>query len=96
MEFRWKKTEANQKFLIEKTDIQNLRVSHLLNVSRYKAGRAIVCIDETYCHCTITASKSWSNMKNCSLKMPDHMGQVSVLHADSKDEFVHNALKMFK
>ena len=72
---RWKKTSDNQKFIVERHNIQSLRVKYLHALGAYREeGRPIVYADETYIHSSHTTSHAWDDRSGAGLKAPISKG----------------------
>ena len=80
---RWKKTSANQKFIVERHDIWSLRVKYLHAIRAYREeGRPIVYADETYIHSSHTTSYAWDDRLGAGLKAPISKGRrLIIVHA---------------
>jgi hypothetical protein len=80
---RWKKTSDKRKFIVERHDIQSLRVKYLHAIKAYREeGRSIVYTDETYIHSSHTTSYAWDDGSGGGLKAPISKGQhLVIVHA---------------
>lgn len=96
--FRWRKTKTNRKILMERFDIQKLRLDYLIRLKSYRAeGRPIVYLDETYIHASHTHQKAWSDNSNEGLKKPINKGdRLIIVHAGGEMGFIPNARLIFK
>ncbi|XP_072380782.1 uncharacterized protein [Diabrotica undecimpunctata] len=93
MGFRWRKTRANRKLLMQKPNIQHLRDRN----SNRNANRPIIYMDETYVHSSHTYQKSWSDSSNKGIQKPVSKGQMFVIvHAGGESGFVKNAYLRYK
>ncbi|XP_050497226.1 uncharacterized protein LOC126878514 [Diabrotica virgifera virgifera] len=98
MGFRWRKTRNNRKLLMEKPNIQHLRLNFLRSMKRYRnANHPIIYMDETYVHSSHTYQKSWSDSSNKGIQKPVSKGQMLVIvHAGGESGFVKNAYLRYK
>lgn len=98
MGFRWRKTRTNRKLLMEKPDIQHMRLNFLRTMKRYRnENRPIIYMDETYIHSCHTNQKSWADSSNEGLHKPVSKGQMLVIvNAGGESGFVKNAYLRYK
>ena len=80
---RWKKTSDNRKFIVERQDIQLLRVEYLRATKTYREeGRPTVYADETYTHSSHTTSYAWDDGSGAGLKAPiSKVRHLIIVHA---------------
>ena len=80
---RWKKTSDNQNFIVERRDIQSLRVKYLRAIRAYREeGRPVVYADETYIRISHTTSYAWDDGSGAVVKAPIYKGRrLIIVHA---------------
>lgn len=96
--FRWRKTRTNRKLLMEKPEIQHLRLNFLRQMKRYRnENRPIIYTDETYIHSCHTNQKGWADSSNEGLHKPVSKGQMLIIvNAGAEHGFVKNAYLRYK
>jgi hypothetical protein len=79
---RWKKTSDDRKFIVERQDIQSLRVKYLRATKAYREeGRPTVYADETYIHSSHTTSYAWDDRSGAGLKAISKGHHLIIIHA---------------
>ncbi|CAG4973860.1 unnamed protein product [Parnassius apollo] len=79
--FMWRKTDNNRKVLVERHDIQILRLQYLKKITEYRSqGRPIVYTDESY----VLATQDRKNIR------------FIVVHAGTYSGFIDNACLIYK
>lgn len=98
LKFKWRKSVDQRKFLIEKHEIREKRVSFIRAVRRYRdEGRPIVYTDETYVHSSHTKPHSWSDDTTKGVLTPISKGQYAIIvHAGNENGFIPGAQLIFK
>ncbi|KAL4092454.1 hypothetical protein QTP88_026955 [Uroleucon formosanum] len=95
MGFKFRKTETNRKFLIEKHNIRLKRIEYLKKILEFRRqGRKIVYTDESYVLSSHVVNKSWSSVDDDNtVKQSLCKGKrLIIVHAGGEEGFVPNAL----
>ncbi|XP_011558594.3 uncharacterized protein LOC105389210 [Plutella xylostella] len=91
--FKYLTCQSKRKLLIERHDIMRLRWHYIRDIKNYrKGGKSIIFLGETY-----VTQKCWqANTERGAMENISKEPRIIIVHAGSRNGFVHNALLMFK
>jgi transposase len=97
MVFRWKKCGTKRRILIERADIVYWRCRYLQSLKKFREGREIFYLDETWVDSSLTFKKCWQGDEVdgvMTTRITSH--RLIVMHIGSSNGFLEGAGLVFR